>query len=156
MREKRNSHQTARLRAPLREFLSNHVLCVFLDPELECTFRYAAVAACKWVDEVVPNAPYLTSLEWMDKYNCDFCVHGDDITTMADGTDCYQVVKDAGRYRYVYLKPDLVLEGNGKYVFVSESHLIEASFHRYYSIVFTESASVLRISPPPSSLVVCC
>ncbi|KAG0256782.1 Ethanolamine-phosphate cytidylyltransferase [Actinomortierella ambigua] len=61
--------------------------------------RYAAVAACKWVDEVVPNAPYLTSLEWMDRYNCDFCVHGDDITTMADGTDCYQEVKDAGRYR---------------------------------------------------------
>ncbi|KAJ3120268.1 Ethanolamine-phosphate cytidylyltransferase [Physocladia obscura] len=60
--------------------------------------RYDAVAACKWVDQVVPNAPYLTSLEWMDKYNCDVCVHGDDITTMADGTDCYQVVKDAGRY----------------------------------------------------------
>ncbi|KAJ3410040.1 hypothetical protein CcCBS67573_g00289 [Chytriomyces confervae] len=60
--------------------------------------RYAAVAACKWVDEVVPNAPYLTSLEWMDKYNCDVCVHGDDITTMADGSDCYQAVKDAGRY----------------------------------------------------------
>jgi hypothetical protein len=28
---------------------------------------------------------------------------------MADGTDCYQVVKDAGRYRYVHLKPDLLL-----------------------------------------------
>ncbi|KAI9333306.1 hypothetical protein BDR26DRAFT_868537 [Obelidium mucronatum] len=60
--------------------------------------RYAAVAACKWVDEVVPDAPYLTSLEWMDRYNCDVCVHGDDITTMADGSDCYQAVKDAGRY----------------------------------------------------------
>ncbi|KAJ3216744.1 Ethanolamine-phosphate cytidylyltransferase [Dinochytrium kinnereticum] len=34
----------------------------------------------------------------LDKYNCDYCVHGDDITTMADGTDCYQAVKDAGRY----------------------------------------------------------
>ncbi|KAJ3170665.1 Ethanolamine-phosphate cytidylyltransferase [Geranomyces variabilis] len=61
--------------------------------------RYAAVAACKWVDLVVPDAPYLTSLEVMDKYDCDFCVHGDDITTLADGTDCYQLVKDAGRYR---------------------------------------------------------
>ncbi|KAJ3066950.1 hypothetical protein HDU99_003685, partial [Rhizoclosmatium hyalinum] len=60
--------------------------------------RYAAVAACKWVDEVVPNAPYLTSLEWMDKYGCQICAHGDDVTTMADGSDCYQLVKDAGRY----------------------------------------------------------
>ncbi|KAJ1906298.1 choline phosphate cytidylyltransferase, partial [Tieghemiomyces parasiticus] len=60
--------------------------------------RYAAVAACKWVDMVVPNAPYTTTVDVLDKYNCDFCVHGDDITTLADGTDCYQAVKDAGRY----------------------------------------------------------
>jgi len=61
--------------------------------------RYAAVAACKWVDEVVPDAPYVTTVEMLDKYNCDFCVHGDDITTAADGSDCYQAVKDAGRYK---------------------------------------------------------
>ncbi|KAJ1981927.1 choline phosphate cytidylyltransferase [Dimargaris xerosporica] len=61
--------------------------------------RYAAVAACKWVDLVVPNAPYTTSLDVLDQYDCDYCVHGDDITTLADGTDCYQHVKDAGRYK---------------------------------------------------------
>ncbi|KAI9224291.1 hypothetical protein BC828DRAFT_373793 [Blastocladiella britannica] len=61
--------------------------------------RYAAVAACKWVDVVVPDAPYFTQLGWLDKFHCDFCVHGDDITTLADGTDCYQEVKDANRYR---------------------------------------------------------
>ncbi|KAG0328792.1 Ethanolamine-phosphate cytidylyltransferase [Dissophora globulifera] len=61
--------------------------------------RVEAVSACKWVDEVVPNAPYLTSLEWMDRYNCDFCVHGDDVSTLADGTDSYKHVKDVGRYR---------------------------------------------------------
>nr|CAG8456238.1 1960_t:CDS:2 [Entrophospora candida] len=61
--------------------------------------RYAAVEACKWVDLVVPNAPYFTSLEMLDQFNCDFCVHGDDITTLADGTDCYKEVKEAGRYR---------------------------------------------------------
>ncbi|KAI8081679.1 uncharacterized protein BX664DRAFT_340995 [Halteromyces radiatus] len=61
--------------------------------------RYAAVAACKWVDQVVPNAPYNTTVEILREYDIDFCVHGDDITTMADGTDCYQAVKDAGLYR---------------------------------------------------------
>ncbi|KAG2186271.1 hypothetical protein INT43_002709 [Umbelopsis isabellina] len=61
--------------------------------------RYAAVAACKWVDQVVPDAPYNTTVEILKEYNVDFCVHGDDITTMADGTDCYQAVKDAGLYR---------------------------------------------------------
>ncbi|RCH78382.1 Ethanolamine-phosphate cytidylyltransferase, partial [Rhizopus stolonifer] len=60
---------------------------------------YAAVAACKWADEIVQDAPYNTTVEILQQHNIDFCVHGDDITTMADGTDCYQAVKDAGLYR---------------------------------------------------------
>lgn len=61
--------------------------------------RYAALQGCKWVDEVVLGAPYLTSLKVMDEYKCDICVHGDDISTLADGTDSYQLVKDAGRFK---------------------------------------------------------
>ena len=38
--------------------------------------RYKMVQAIKWVDEVVPAAPYVTTLETLDKYSCDFCVHG--------------------------------------------------------------------------------
>lgn len=34
------------------------------------------VRAIKWVDEVVEGAPYVTTLGTLDKYNCDFCVHG--------------------------------------------------------------------------------
>jgi len=63
--------------------------------------RYDAVRACKWVDEVVEDAPYVTQLETMDAHNCDFCVHGDDISTTADGTDTYGIVKAAGRFRTV-------------------------------------------------------
>lgn len=61
--------------------------------------RYRMVRAIKWVDEVVEAAPYVTTLETLDEYNCDFCVHGDDITMTADGTDTYHIVKDAGRYK---------------------------------------------------------
>jgi ethanolamine-phosphate cytidylyltransferase len=61
--------------------------------------RYRAVAACKWVDEVVRDAPYYTTIKTLDEYGCGFCVHGDDITTMADGVDCYQEVKLHGRYK---------------------------------------------------------
>ena len=57
------------------------------------------VRGIKWVDEVVENAPYVTTLETLDKYNCEFCVHGDDITTTADGVDTYHIVKSAGRYK---------------------------------------------------------
>lgn len=38
------------------------------------------VRAIKWVDEVVEDAPYVTTLETLEQYNCAFCVHGDDIT----------------------------------------------------------------------------
>lgn len=34
------------------------------------------VRGIKWVDEVVEGAPYVTTLETLDKHNCDFCVHG--------------------------------------------------------------------------------
>ncbi|XP_039715218.1 ethanolamine-phosphate cytidylyltransferase isoform X1 [Pteropus medius] len=61
--------------------------------------RYKMVQAIKWVDEVVPAAPYVTTLETLDKYNCDFCVHGNDITLTVDGRDTYEEVKQAGRYR---------------------------------------------------------
>jgi len=61
--------------------------------------RYRAVESCKWVDEVVRGAPYVTSLEMMDKYNADFCAHGDDLVTTSDGTDTYHEVKAAGRFK---------------------------------------------------------
>ncbi|XP_006791697.1 ethanolamine-phosphate cytidylyltransferase-like [Neolamprologus brichardi] len=61
--------------------------------------RYKMVRAIKWVDEVVQGAPYVTTLETLDKYNCDFCVHGDDITLTVDGKDTYEEVKKSGRYR---------------------------------------------------------
>ncbi|XP_076234293.1 phosphoethanolamine cytidylyltransferase isoform X5 [Calliopsis andreniformis] len=67
---------------------------VFMEKE-----RYKMVRGIKWVDEVVEGAPYVTTLETLDKYNCDFCVHGDDITMTADGVDTYHLVKAAGRYR---------------------------------------------------------
>jgi ethanolamine-phosphate cytidylyltransferase len=35
--------------------------------------RYKMVRGIKWIDEVVENAPYVTELETLDKYNCDFC-----------------------------------------------------------------------------------
>lgn len=61
--------------------------------------RYRMVRAIKWVDEVVEGAPYVTTLETLDHHRSSFCVHGDDITMTADGTDTYHIVKAAGRYK---------------------------------------------------------
>nr|XP_054763001.1 ethanolamine-phosphate cytidylyltransferase-like isoform X1 [Lytechinus pictus] len=61
--------------------------------------RYKMVRAIKWVDEVVEGAPYVTHLETLDEHECDFCVHGDDITLDSDGQDCYRIVKEAKRFK---------------------------------------------------------
>ncbi|KAI8426171.1 hypothetical protein MSG28_005112 [Choristoneura fumiferana] len=82
--------------------------------------RYKMVKAIKWVDQVVEGAPYVTTLETLDKYQCDFCVHGDDITVTADGIDTYHLVKSAGRYRY-YLKSVPQHEPSG----VIEAHQVD-------------------------------
>lgn len=63
--------------------------------------RYKMVKAIKWVDEIVEDAPYVTTLETLDQYDCDFCAHGDDITLTAEGVDTYHIVKKNNRYREV-------------------------------------------------------
>ena len=61
-------------------------------------FRYTIVRGIKWVDEVIEDAPYVTTLETLDKYNCDFCVHGDDITMTAEGN-----FQQNHSYEYLYI-----------------------------------------------------
>jgi ethanolamine-phosphate cytidylyltransferase len=51
------------------------------------------------VDEVIPDAPYTTQVEFIAKYGIHFVAHGDDVTTDANGLDSYRLVKEAGLYR---------------------------------------------------------
>lgn len=67
-------------------------------PVMNSDERYTSAAACKWVDEIAEGAPYVMDLEFLDRKSCQFVVHGDDITTDANGVDCYQEVKDKGRF----------------------------------------------------------
>ena len=61
---------------------------VFSDEE-----RLLLVSSCKYVDEVVFDTPYTTTLEVMDdpRVNCKYCAHGDDLAPM------YLPIRDAGR-----------------------------------------------------------
>lgn len=69
--------------------------------------RITSVDACKWVTQSVPGAPYVTDPKVMDEWGCKYVVHGDDITTDADGNDCYQIVKDLGRFLVVKRTPNI-------------------------------------------------
>ncbi|KAL0914884.1 hypothetical protein M5K25_015271 [Dendrobium thyrsiflorum] len=67
--------------------------------------RLIMVGAIKWVDEVIPDAPYAINEEFMYKlfneYNIDYIIHGDDPCLLPDGTDAYALAKKAGRYKQI-------------------------------------------------------
>eukprot|EP00743_Colponemidia_sp_Colp-15_P000705 GILK01000782.1.p1 GENE.GILK01000782.1~~GILK01000782.1.p1 ORF type:complete len:460 (-),score=60.69 GILK01000782.1:127-1506(-) len=88
--------------------------------------RYALVQACKWVDEMVPDVPYSVSIPLLDKLNCDFAVHGDDLAINANGQDSYGIVKAAGRCKIIkrtegVSTTDLV----GRLLLMTRSHLAD-------------------------------
>ena len=47
-------------------------------PILTMEERVASVAGCRYVDEVLPNAPLMVDRAWIEKYDIDLVVHGDD------------------------------------------------------------------------------
>ncbi|XP_078438016.1 choline-phosphate cytidylyltransferase 2-like [Wolffia australiana] len=64
------------------------------------TERYESLRHCKWVDEVVPDAPWVITQEFLDKHKIDFVAH--DALPYADATgagkDVYEFVKKAGKF----------------------------------------------------------
>lgn len=63
------------------------------------------VSGVKWVDEVIPDAPYAINESFMKKlfteYNIDYIIHGDDPCLLPDGSDAYELAKKAGRYKQI-------------------------------------------------------
>jgi ethanolamine-phosphate cytidylyltransferase len=71
-------------------------------PEQE---RYLALSGCKFVDEVIRDAPYDLTEEWVNKlvneHQIDYIVHGDDPCITADGKDAYAYAKRIGKYKSI-------------------------------------------------------
>ena len=49
-----------------------------LKPILNMEERVVSVTGCRYVDEVVPDAPWIIDRAWIEKYKIDLVVHGDD------------------------------------------------------------------------------
>lgn len=67
--------------------------------------RLALVSGLKWVDEVIANAPYAITEDFMNRlfteHKIDYIIHGDDPCLLPDGTDAYALAKKAGRYKQI-------------------------------------------------------
>ena len=62
--------------------------------------RIASVAACPYVDEVIPNAPWVFDPIWIEKYDIDLVAHGDDYSD-EQRRRMYKVPIEMGIFRTV-------------------------------------------------------
>lgn len=69
-------------------------------PIMTLAERLAVIEACRHVDEVLPDAPYAVTVEFLDRHDISVVVHGDDLPPKAV-EEVYGPVAAAGRLRLV-------------------------------------------------------
>jgi glycerol-3-phosphate cytidylyltransferase-like family protein len=62
--------------------------------------RVDTVSSCRYVDEVIPDAPLIVDQEWITTHRIDLVVHGDDFSEKMEQL-CYKIPIDLGIFRLV-------------------------------------------------------
>ena len=73
-------------------------------PILTMEERVACVAGCRYVDEVLPNAPWITGRDWIEKHDIHLVVHGSDYS-QEDLNKTHAVAIEMGILRTVGYTP---------------------------------------------------
>ncbi|KAI5300108.1 nucleolar zinc-finger protein, partial [Ascosphaera pollenicola] len=60
--------------------------------------RAESVRHCKWVDEVVPDCPWIVTPEFLDEHEIDYVAHDDLPYGAAEGDDIYAPIKQQGKF----------------------------------------------------------
>ncbi|KIO22105.1 hypothetical protein M407DRAFT_28320 [Tulasnella calospora MUT 4182] len=61
--------------------------------------RCESVRHCRWVDEILPDAPWVVDQAFIDKHQIDYVAHDDDPYKGSDGSDdVYHYVKMTGQF----------------------------------------------------------
>ncbi|CAG8514010.1 12267_t:CDS:2 [Acaulospora colombiana] len=60
--------------------------------------RVESVRHCRWVDEVIPNAPWVVDQEFLDKHQIDYVAHDDIPYSSDDCADVYEFAKKEGKF----------------------------------------------------------
>ncbi|CAA7262108.1 unnamed protein product [Cyclocybe aegerita] len=89
--------------------------------------RLEAVRHCRWVDEVVAEAPWVIDEEFMKKYQVDYVAHDEEAYASAGIDDVYGYVKNLGNFIPTRRTPG-----------VSTSELLERIVSGYRNRVFDE------------------
>jgi cytidyltransferase-like protein len=62
------------------------------------TERYESVRQCKFVDEVIEDAPWTLDMEYLKKHKIDLVAHDEAPYPTPNSTDCYTFVKKIGMF----------------------------------------------------------
>lgn len=60
--------------------------------------RCETLKQCKWVDEVIPNAPWCVTPEFLQEHKIDYVAHDDLPYASADSDDIYKPIKEEGKF----------------------------------------------------------
>ncbi|CAI4996690.1 BEM_collapsed_G0023240.mRNA.1.CDS.1 [Saccharomyces cerevisiae] len=60
--------------------------------------RCETLTHCRWVDEVVPNAPWCVTPEFLLEHKIDYVAHDDIPYVSADSDDIYKPIKEMGKF----------------------------------------------------------
>lgn len=67
-------------------------------PVLTSAERYESVRHCKWVDEVVEDAPWQVTAEFMSEHQIDYVAHDEEPYVSAGSDDVYWYPKSIGAF----------------------------------------------------------
>ncbi|KAF9516722.1 hypothetical protein BS47DRAFT_1371669 [Hydnum rufescens UP504] len=83
--------------------------------------RLESARHCRWVDQVVPEAPWVLDMEFLEKYEIDYVAHDEEPYAGAGGADdIYKHIKDLGKFLPTRRTPG-----------ISTSELLERLVMRY-------------------------
>ena len=60
--------------------------------------RAETVRHCKWVDEVIPDCPWIVTPEFLEEHKIDYVAHDDEPYQAAEGDDIYKPIKEQGKF----------------------------------------------------------
>jgi len=67
-------------------------------PVLTSAERYESVANCKWVDQVIEDAPWQIDAAFLEKYKIDYVAHDEEPYVSANSDDVYAYPKSIGKF----------------------------------------------------------
>ena len=86
--------------------------------------RAETVRHCKWVDEVIPNCPWVTNTQFLEEHRIDYVAHDDLPYGAAEGDDIYAPIKEKGQFLVTQRTEGVSTTGIiTKYAFPKNLHL---------------------------------